>query len=184
LALFLLALSSSHRLLAQFQEPTQDELKMTADPKAPGAAAVYLNVEEVTDDSLHYRTVYTRIKVLTEKGKDLATVETPYLIGDSKITDIKARTIHSDGTIIPLQGKAEDLLVAKSGEPRVSQRVINLPSVEVGSILECRYQLQYDDHLYSSPFWEIQRPYFVHKAHYSFTPFKGFLTGSQSITPY
>jgi hypothetical protein len=47
----LLAVAAACPLLlhAQFQEPTAEELKMTADPKAPGAAAVYLNYEDVTD---------------------------------------------------------------------------------------------------------------------------------------
>jgi hypothetical protein len=31
-------------LRAQFLQPTPEELKMTEDPKAPGAAAVYLNI--------------------------------------------------------------------------------------------------------------------------------------------
>ena len=64
---------------AQFQQPTDEELKMTADPKAPGAAAVYLNINEIANDPEHYQTYYARIKVLTEKGKELATVEIPYL---------------------------------------------------------------------------------------------------------
>jgi hypothetical protein len=182
LALLLLAAGSSCQLRAQFQQPTQEELKMTADPKAPDAAAVYLNVEEVTDDPLHYRMVYERIKVLTEKGKEYATVETPYTGSNFKITDIKARTIHSDGTVIPLEGKIEDLVVSKSAGNQITRRVINLPSVEVGSILEYRYQLRYDDHHFSSPLWEIQRPLFVHKAHYAFTPFKAFLPGPENAT--
>src|SRR5215472_8770774 len=49
---------------AQFQEPTKEELQMTSDPKAPGTAAVYLNLQEVTDDELHYHLFYARIKVL------------------------------------------------------------------------------------------------------------------------
>ena len=44
--------------------------------------------------------------------------------------------------------------------------VFTLPSVEVGSILEYRLQIRYDDDMVSSPTWEIQQPYFVHKAHY------------------
>jgi hypothetical protein len=64
---------------AQFHDPTKEELSMTSDPKAPGAAAVYLYFEEKTDDPLHYHSVYARVKVLTEKGKELATVEVPYL---------------------------------------------------------------------------------------------------------
>src|ERR1700686_1070609 len=63
---------------AQFQAPTPEELKMTSDPKAPGADAVYLYREETEDDPHHFRTVYARIKVLTEKGKELATVQVAY----------------------------------------------------------------------------------------------------------
>ena len=62
----------------QFQEPTADELHMTSDPLAPGAAAVYLYLEEKTDDAVHFHSYYARIKVLTEKGMELATVRVPY----------------------------------------------------------------------------------------------------------
>ncbi len=182
----ILAIASPAILRAQFQDPTPEELKMTEDPKAPGAAAVYLNIEEITDDPLHYRSFYARIKVLQEKGKELATVELPYLRGDTKINDIKARTIHSDGTVIPLLGKPDDLLgfktTGKTGDMQVNRKVFTLPSVEVGSILEYRYQLDYGEDEVSSPTWEIQRPYFVHKAHYLFTPFKAFLPGIQNAT--
>ena len=94
------------RAQLQFQPPTPDELKMTADPKAPGADAVYLNIEEIANDPMQFQSYYARIKVLTEKGKELATVEVPYLKGNLKVTDIKGRTIHADGTIIPLNGQA------------------------------------------------------------------------------
>jgi hypothetical protein len=182
---FLLAIASPTLLLAQFQQPTDEELKMTADPKAPGAAAVYLDVEEIANDPIHYQSVYIRIKVLQEKGKELATVELPYLSGSTKVTDIKARTIHSDGTVIPLVGKPEDLLSAKitskSGDQwQYGRKVFTLPSVEVGSILEYRYQIRYDDQHFSSPTWEIQRPYFVHHARYSFTPAKQFLIANKN----
>jgi transglutaminase-like putative cysteine protease len=166
----LLAIASPALLFAQFQQPTDEELKMTSDPKAPGAAAVYLNIDEVTDDEMHFHSFYARIKVLEEKGKKLATVEIPYWHGSFKVTDIKARTIHADGTVVPLEGIPDDLFTAKSGEAQLSRMVFTLPSAEVGSILEYRYELRYEEFLYSSPYWEIQRPYFVHKAHYSFKP--------------
>lgn len=169
-------------LHAQFQETTKEELQMTEDAKAPGAAAVFLDVKEVTDDPLHYRMFYARVKVLKEKGKELATVEIPYERGNYKVTDIHGRTIHPDGTVIPLQGKPEDLLIAKNGDEQYNRKVFTLPSVEVGSILEYTYQIRYDDNHFSSPFWNIQREYYVHKAHYAFTPFKAFLNGSENTT--
>jgi len=172
-ALLLLALASPALLSAQFQEPTSEELKMTADPKAPGASAVYLYREETTDDSLHFHSIYERIKVLSEKGKELATIRIPYEHGADKVTDIKGRTIHADGTVIPLTTKASDLVDVKTKSLQVNTMVFTLPSVEVGSILEYRLQIRYSDEIVSSPAWEIQQPYFVHKAHYFFRPLLG-----------
>jgi hypothetical protein len=180
-ALFGAVLSASF-LHAQFIDSSKEELQMASDPKAPGAAAVYLNIKESTDDPMHYRSFYARVKVLQEKGKNLATVEIPYQRSNFKVTDIRGRTIHSDGTVIPLTGKPEDLLTSKTADNQYRRMVFTLPSVEVGSIFEYFYELVYDDNHFSSPFWQIQREYFVHKAHYSFTPFKAFLKGSQNAT--
>jgi hypothetical protein len=181
-ALAFLPLQIPTLLQGQFQEPTQEELQMTADPKAPGAAAVYLNLQEVTDDPLHFHSFYARVKILQEKGKELATVEIPYERSSFKVTDIRGRTIHADGTIIPLVGMPEDLLSAKVSDRQYGRKVFTLPSVEVGSIIEYSYETRYDDDHYSSPFWQIQREYFVHKAHYAFTPFRGFLKGGLNAT--
>jgi hypothetical protein len=183
----LLALASPVILFAQFQQPTPEELKMTDDPKAPGAAAVYLNVEEITDDYIHFHSFHARIKVLSEKGKELATVEIPYEHNDYRIRNIKARTIHSDGAVILLVGKPEDLMVSKTTDKshetmQFNRKVFTLPSVEVGSILEYSYDLEYGDHSYSSPHWEIQRPYFVHKAHYAFIPAEEFRGNTSRIS--
>ncbi|WP_263354072.1 DUF3857 domain-containing protein [Acidicapsa acidisoli] len=155
----------------QFQPPTDEELKMTAEPKAPGAAAIYLYREETVDDNLHFHSFYARIKVLTEKGKELATVGVPYPKGAFKVEDVKARTIHSDGTVIPLDVKPSDLVEHKGTGVQINKMVFTLPSVEVGSILEYRWQLRYGDETLSSPEWEVQQEYFVRKAHYSFLPF-------------
>ncbi len=111
-----LSLSTCVFSQTQFKQPTPEELKMTSDPKAPGADAVYLNIEEVSNDPLHYETVYARIKVLTEKGKEMATVDVPYLRGGFKVADVKGRTIHADGQVIPLEGKPDDLLISKKGD--------------------------------------------------------------------
>jgi hypothetical protein len=174
-AVLLLATVSPAIVCQQFHQPSDEELKMTSDPAAPGAAAVYLDYEENANDPMHVQVYYARIKVLTEKGKEQATVELPYLRGVWKVTDIQGRTIHADGTIVPLEGKPEDLLSAKKGDLQFGRKVFTLPSVEVGSVLEYRYEIHYDEDIYSSPEWLIQRRYFVHKAHFSFTPFKAFM---------
>jgi len=167
---FFLAVAGPAAVWAQFQQPTDEELKMTADPKAPGASAVYLYREETTDDNLHYHSYYERIKVLTEKGKELATIHVPYERGNFKVTDIKGRTIHSDGTVAPLTAKPSDLVDLKTKTVQVNTMVFTLPDVQVGSILEYRLQIRYDDDVVSSPHWDVQQSYFVHKAHYYFQP--------------
>lgn len=145
---------------------------MTSDPSAPGADAVYLYREEKSDDNLHYRSDFVRIKVLTEKGKEMATVRIPYERRSFKVTDIQGRTIHRDGSIVVLTAKPSDLTDIKTKDFQINSMVFTLPSVEVGSILEYRLQKRYDDEIVSSPTWEIQQPYFVHKAHYVFQPSK------------
>lgn len=143
---------------------------MTSDPKAPGAAAEYLYREETTDDNLHYHSLYVRLKVLTEKGKELATVRIPYERRSFKVAGIEGRTIHSDGTVIPLTAKPSDLTDVKTKGFQLNTMVFTLPSVEVGSILEYRLQIRYDDNMVSEPHWDVQQPYYVRKAHYMFVP--------------
>jgi hypothetical protein len=166
-ALLVLALASPALIRAQFQQPTDEELKMTADPKAPGAAAVYLYREEVTDAPHRYRSIYERIKVLTEKGKELATVSIPYEPGADKVTDVQGRTIHADGTVIPFVTKPDDLMDFKTADFQANSVVFNLPDVEVGSILEYRLRIRYT-YIPPPPTWWIQQKDFVHRAHYSF----------------
>lgn len=167
---FLLVVAASPLALrAQFQEPTADELKMTSDPKAPGAAAVYLYREETLNCNGGVQTYYARIKVLTEKGKELATVQTPFNPESTKVEKVEARTIHSDGTVIPLDVKPEDLVNFKSKYFREDTMVFTLPDVEVGSILEYRLRVHENPGVFA-PRWELQNSYFIHKEHFVFAP--------------
>jgi hypothetical protein len=169
-ALLLLIVATAAVAHAQFQQPTDEELKMTADPKAPGASAVYLYHEEIYNGPDHFSSFYDRIKVLTEKGKELATVSIPYEPSVDKVANIEGRTIHADGTVIPLTAKPSDLMDVKTKGYQLNSIVFTLPSVEVGSILEYRLKLRRDEDWTFLPDWEIQKPFFIHKAHYSFTP--------------
>ncbi|MGP8226814.1 MAG: DUF3857 domain-containing protein [Terracidiphilus sp.] len=178
----------------KFQQPTKEELQMTSDPKAPGAPAVFLYRQEEADNHSHYVGEYARIKVLTEKGKEYATVEVPYIPGYSDPPIIEGRTIHSDGTVIPLTGKPSDLLVVKTNSYHVKVSVFNLPSVEVGSILEYKWSvpltggkvtgtLDEDADVISGmlagsiPEWDVQRPIYVHKEHFYWNPYSDLEAG-------
>lgn len=171
-AVILLTAAMPLVLRAQFQQPTEQELNMTSDPDAPGAAAVYLNYQEIDSDREHGQDYYVRIKVLTDKGRNLATVQLPYQGGDFSIGSIAGRTIHPDGTVVPLVVKPSDLLVEKNSDGTIQQKVFTLPAVTVGSILEYSYQLRFNRQFFwhLAPEWEIQKHYFIHKAHFEFTP--------------
>jgi hypothetical protein len=126
------------------------------------------------NDKLHMWSVYTRIKVLTEAGKDLANVELNQYSGEDSagytINAIAGRTIHSDGTIIPFTGKPFEKLVSKGQGFKVMSKVFTLPDVEVGSIIEYRYELRYDDNHYIPPSWFIETSLYTRKAHYLWRP--------------
>src|ERR1700679_769613 len=100
-----LSILPSSAAAADWQQPTPDELKMTSEPAAPNADAVYLYREDVTDNKLHMEAVYVRLKILRDEGKKYADVELAGAGRDFGITDIQGRTIHSDGTVIPFTGK-------------------------------------------------------------------------------
>jgi hypothetical protein len=158
----------------QWTAPTPEELKMTSQPEVPGAAAVYLYREETTDDDLHMWSVYVRVKVLNEKGKEYANVELAkygaYEWKGYTVTEVAGRTIHSDGTVIPFTGAPYEKLIEKTNEHEVNAKVFTLPDVEVGSILEYRFKLRYDDHSYISPDWYVQTTLFTRKAKYTWRP--------------
>jgi hypothetical protein len=158
----------------QWTAPTKEELSMTSIPEVPGAAAVYLNREETTEDKYHAWSVYVRLKVLTEKGKDYANVELKYAHGREgagyTVGDIEGRTIHPDGTVIPFTGKPYEKLIEKSQDAKYMAKVFTLPDVEIGSIIEYRYTLRYDDHYYMSPDWFIQSELFLRKGRYVWKP--------------
>lgn len=180
LSVFLCCVRCSPAFAASWQAPTPEELSMTSAPDDPGAAGVYLFREEVGDDKLHFHSLYVRLKILTEDGKKkYSDVEMPiYEKGRYNIADVEGRTIHSDGTVIPYTGKPLDKLIVKTKEFQYHTRVFTLPDVQVGSILEYRYDLRYDDDYVYQPTWLIQQEIPVRAAHYKFVPYQRELVGA------
>lgn len=178
IVLAVIATATSPMLLAdQWTAPTKEELSMTSQEGYPGVAAVYLNREEITEDKLHVWSVYVRMKVLTEKGKDYANVELKYASfksgGGYTVTDIAGRTIHPDGTIISFTGKPYEKLIERTQGYegyKYMAKVFTMPDVEVGSILEYRYTLRYDDNYYIPPDWFVQSELYLRKGHYDWRP--------------
>ncbi len=144
---------------------------MTSDPAAPDAAAVYLERDEDVNIPEHFHRIYARIKILNERGKQqFSEYEIPYEAGQSAIRAVEGRTVHSDGTVVPFAGSTYDKELVKSGDVRVMAKVFAMPDVQVGSIVEYRYQIQYDDQWVFPAQFYLQQPLYVHHAHYQFIP--------------
>jgi Domain of Unknown Function with PDB structure (DUF3857)/Transglutaminase-like superfamily len=158
----------------QWTPPTPEELSMTSQPQVPGASAVYLNRDETTDDKLRMFSIYVRLKVLNERGKEFGNVELHFAEGRGgggfTIDSIEGRTIHPDGTIIPFTGKPYEKLVEKTQGIKIMSKVFSMPDVTVGSILEYRYKLRYDDMYVEAPSWYVQSDLWTRKAHYLWRP--------------
>jgi len=156
----------------EWQPISQEELKMTSVPEAPGAPAVYLYRQVDRDDSNfiseEYR--YARIKILTEEGRKYADVEIRFFEGEN-IHSIKARTIRPDGSIVNFDGKAFDKTIVKAKGLKYLAKTFTLPDVQVGSIVE--YHYKYERYVYSSR-WILSEELFTKRGKFSLKPRPGF----------
>jgi hypothetical protein len=157
--------------------PTPEELSMTEQNGAPGAAAVILYHEEVTDDDKGTFSYYNRIKILKEDGAKAATIKLrsalPMSGYSSEVQEFAGRTIHRDGTEVPMtEPPQEETLHLPNG--KIIEKTYKLPQPEVGSILEYRYTIQLVRHV-QPPIWTLQREYYVRKAHFEWHALGGFV---------
>ncbi|HEU5400191.1 MAG TPA: DUF3857 domain-containing protein [Terriglobales bacterium] len=155
---------------SDFPPVNPEELKITSLPNQPGAAAFILDHEETSDDVAHFRSVYMRIKVLTEAGRERANVELPYNDRGFDIAAVHGRTIHSDGTIIPFEGKPFEKVIVKGKDLRYKVKTFTMPDLQVGSIIEYKYELRYEDGMVFEPHWILQEDLFQKHLHFVFKP--------------
>jgi hypothetical protein len=148
------------------------DLALKSVPQQPGAPAVILLREENDDDPLRFHSTYERIKILTEAGREYADIELPYSRKRFRIDSISGRTIHPDGSITSFEGKPFDKTIQKGRGFRYNVKAFTLPDVQVGSIIEYRYSLRYDDQSLVPPEWEVQRHLFQKHVSFKFTPFQ------------
>ncbi|MDR3738696.1 MAG: DUF3857 domain-containing protein [Terracidiphilus sp.] len=179
----------------KFQEPSKEELQMTSDPKAPGASAVILYREAITDNFNHFVSEYDRIKVFSEAGKKWATVKVRYAPGYNGKPIVQGRTIHPDGTVSLLKDQVDSELALVTRLSQVHEVTFTLPDVTPGSILEYRWTRPLTGTEYYSaeklgkamqkealateysasrafriPQWDVQQDIYVHKEHFYFNP--------------
>ncbi len=170
LSLAVVCVASSCRVYAydDWQPINPEELKLTADAAHQGDAIILYH-EETADDMTRHRYVYKRLKVLTEKGKDRASVEIPFDAKYVGISDIRARTIAPDGTITPFSGKAFNSTIVKAHGVKYLAKVFTLPNVQVGSIIEWKYTEYWENYVFA-PHWVLQDDLVTKRAKFTFVP--------------
>lgn len=158
-------------------------------PPAPynTAAAVILYKQVDCNNPRSTEEHFVRIKILRHAGLNYATIKIPYLYQGMTIAGIAGRTIEPDGTIIPFRGKVRRTLIAAEGHARIDALEFNLPQVQVGSILDYRYNVGYngggsDDigsmletyTLLPTTTWNLQQDLWIRRERYSIMPTHGY----------
>ena len=160
----------------EFQPISQDELKMTSEPLAPGAPAVILLRRVDRDDNGGYfrahENHYLRVKILTEEGRKYADVEIPFDRGIANVRNLKARIIKPDGSIADFSGDIYEKYILKGRGLKVLAKTFTFPDVQVGSILEYFFTVDLNGNLFDSH-WILNSELFTKRAHFSLIPFRG-----------
>lgn len=160
----------------EWQPISQEELKMSSVPEAPGAPAVYLYRQVDRDDSNHtpHEYIYARIKILTEEGRKNADVEIPFFKEEGNIHSVKARTIRPDGSIANFDGKAFDKTIVKAKGVKYLAKTFTLPDVQVGSIIEYHYTYDLNEGYVYNSHWILSQELFTKRGKFSLKPNKDF----------
>lgn len=173
-----LILSLSRPLLATDWQPINPAdlaLKQSkTDPNADAEALfreVRVSSEQHGDNVRNLWSEYVRLKIFTERGKDLGNVQIPFF-GSSDVFNIAGRTIHPDGSIVEL---TKDSIFEKVIEKRgFKTKVVSLalPAVQPGSIVEYKFtKTEGDDrHYFSEHRLEVQSAYPVDEVTFFIKP--------------
>jgi hypothetical protein len=164
-------------------EITPADLALKEVPGDPGASAIQLYYADYRDDENQSQFFYHRIKILTEAGKKYADVEIP-LSPSTNFVDLKARTIHPDGSIVEFTGKPFEKTIIKTANVKFIAETFTLPSVTVGSIIEYKYRYDWGSFRRSFVFldvsWQVQHELFTVKERFSMKGYSGGLVTKNS----
>jgi hypothetical protein len=158
-----------------FQPISPEELKMTSEPQAPGAPAIVLFRQVDRDDNgrTSHEDNYFRIKILTEEGRKYADVEIPYHKGREAIADVRARTVAPDGTVVNFTGKVFEKSLVKGKGVKYLAKTFTLPDIQIGSIIEYAYTVDFTDNYIFDSHWILSNELFTKSAKFSLKPYQG-----------
>jgi hypothetical protein len=169
---------------------TPEDLALKDNPAAKGSPAMILYYAVDTDNRNGTETESFRIKVFQDEGRKYANVEIPYYDKETRVEDIRACTIGPDGRIAEFTEQAYDREIVKARKIRVNAKVLTLPNVQIGTIIEYSYRLHYKEKIpdvfkhpeayridaaytYPAAEWEIQRNLFLRHGQFTLHRVKG-----------
>jgi hypothetical protein len=158
----------------EWQPISQEELKMTSEPKAPGAPAIILFRQVDRDDSnprTPHEYNYVREKILTEEGRKYADVDIPLIKGQWEIVNIRARTIRPDGSIASFDGKVYEKEIVKARGLKYLAKTFTLSDVQPGSIIEYHYMIDFAENYVFNSNWVLSDDLFIKSAKYTLKPY-------------
>ena len=184
-----------HALAAQVSDswPPVDpaDLALKDNPQSLGSHAMILEREVVIDDPGRSASEYVRIKIFDEEGKDYGNIEIPFQDSIQEVTEIQARTVKPDGSIVSFQGQVFDQDVVKYKKLKYRAKVFTLPEVQAGSVIEYKYKFRWskdpDDQIknpgkynfalgfvysYRAAVWIVQSDLYLRHGHFVFRPFR------------
>lgn len=169
--------------------PAELALKAPIVEKTADAEAIFweIHVQDEVNGGTP-RTVltnYIRIKIFTDRGRESQSqIDLPYLDSD-KITDIAARTIKADGTIVELKKDAIfERTIVKTNGGKIKAKSFAMPAVEAGAIIEYRWQEVRGDQISQYTHLQLQRDIPVQLVKYYIKPISipGFDYGMRAKT--
>lgn len=153
-----------------WQPITPEELALKDDPLRPGAAAIILYRETFSDHNKDIHTHFFRIKILTQDGRKYTNLELPFVKQIFEIKEVEARTVRPDGKVVPFAGQAFERTVVKGRGVKLLAKTLTLPEVEVGSIIDYRYQVKWRTGW--AQWWIIQEELTLLRGRFTVQPFE------------
>jgi Domain of Unknown Function with PDB structure (DUF3857) len=86
------------------------------------------------------------------------------------ISSIRARTVHADGSIVNFDGQVFERPIVKSKTPRYLAKTFAMPDVQVGSIVEFHYILDYQNGFVFDSYWPVSADLFTKIAKFTLKP--------------
>jgi len=165
-------LFTGNLLFAQkWGELSPEERALTFLPEDSAAEAVILFDRQEVKITENFQLAikrHRRMKILTEKGREYADVRLPF-DRDDKIMDLQAQTIHPDGKKI----KVNDKEIFEELRQVWKRKVFAFPAVEVGSVMEYKYEVLRKDLAFLEP-WFFQNEEYTHRSQLTVEVLPGF----------